>query len=117
VSTLIIQECKLPTQPSIRISGYCVNRVYEVLWSTLYTALPYNATIGRSVPVEPSDSTDLAEGYPEKQRLTLPGPTARALAAWIKVRGDHDGPVFPRLDRQGADPSSRLSGKSVRKII
>src|SRR5690242_13025775 len=40
----------------------------------------------------------------EKERLTLPGPTARALSEWIEARGDRLGPLVHRLDGVEHEP-------------
>src|SRR4051794_24693415 len=71
--------------------------------------------------VEPGPSRPVAvwipgEGRSEKERLTLPPQTARALAAWIELRGDRPGPLVHRLDGVDGEPG-RLSGESVRRIV
>jgi integrase/recombinase XerC len=43
----------------------------------------------------------LGKGRTQRVRLTLPGPTREALAAWLAVRGDEPGPLFRPLDRSG----------------
>lgn len=57
----------------------------------------------------------LGKGRRSRQRLTLPTPTRRALAAWIAIRGDRPGPLFTRLDQAAAAPT-RLTGDSVYKL-
>jgi integrase/recombinase XerC len=57
------------------------------------------------------------QGHVEKERLTIPGPTAAALIEWVERRGDGPGPLFHRLDGPKPDPEDRLSGESVRRII
>jgi hypothetical protein len=47
-------------------------------------------------------------------RLTLPGPTAEALAAWLAFRGEEPGPLFTRLDPGGR---GRLTAASVYQIV
>lgn len=46
---------------------------------------------------------------------TLPGPTLRAVAAWIELRGDDAGPLFVALDR--AHRGHRLSGTAVHQLV
>jgi integrase/recombinase XerC len=61
----------------------------------------------------------LRKGKTEKVRLTLPGPTRKALADWIHVRGIAPGPLFFRLDRgnrQRPEDASRLTGDGLRVI-
>lgn len=58
----------------------------------------------------------IGKGQTEPVRLTLPGPTREALAAWMRVRGDRPGAVFVPLD-PGADPATRLTGEAVRRIV
>ena len=56
------------------------------------------------------------KGRTEKERMTLPDPTAAALVEWIDARGNEPGPLFHRLDGRPPDPDVRLSGESVRRI-
>jgi integrase/recombinase XerC len=51
----------------------------------------------------------------QKEWLSLPEPTQRALSDWCKVRGDTSGPLFVSLDRR--DPGKRLTGRSVHRIV
>jgi len=57
----------------------------------------------------------LGKGRREKVLLTLPGPTRRALAAWLAVRGEGPGPLFTALapGRKGR----RLSGAGLYLIV
>lgn len=65
------------------------------------------------------DDVDLAAGYVrvigkgkrEKERITLPDPTRKALAEWVAARGPAPGPLFHRLDR-AADSSHNGPGLS-----
>jgi site-specific recombinase XerC len=57
------------------------------------------------------------KGRTEKERMTLPDPTAAALVQWTEVRGDEPGPFFHRLDGRPLHPDVRLSGESVRRIV
>jgi integrase/recombinase XerC len=65
-------------------------------------------------PAGPAAVWIRGKGRSERQRLTLPVPTAAALAAWIEARGDRPGPLVHRLD--GAEPG-RLSGESIRRVV
>jgi integrase/recombinase XerC len=56
-------------------------------------------------------------GHTEKLRVTLPDQTATALVEWVWSRGDGPGPLFHRLDGPQPDPTVRLSGESVRRIV
>ena len=38
------------------------------------------------------------KGWTEKERMTLPDPTAAALVGWTEARGNEPGPLFHRLD-------------------
>jgi integrase/recombinase XerC len=61
----------------------------------------------------------LGKGKREKVRLTLPGPTAEALRAWLAVRpGDAspDAPLFTNFDRAHKG-SGRLTGKAIHQTV
>lgn len=54
----------------------------------------------------------------QKEALTLPRPTAEAIAAWIVLRGPDPGPLFVRLDLgAGTDAMGRLTGRSVANLV
>ena len=55
------------------------------------------------------------KGKAEKEILALPEPTSKALADWIEIRGDTDGPLFINFDR--AKKGHRLTGSAVYYII
>jgi integrase/recombinase XerC len=55
------------------------------------------------------------KGRTQKQALTLPDSTRKALAAWIEARGAEPGPLFTNLDRAGK--GERLTGRSVHRIV
>src|SRR5262249_27394034 len=57
----------------------------------------------------------LGKGRTQKVRLTLPGPTRQALAAWVAVRGTAPGPLLTSCDRAGKG-SGRLTGGAVDAI-
>ena len=59
----------------------------------------------------------LGKGHREKQRLTLPEATGKALAAWIEKRGEEPGPLFQRCDGHQVDPSVRLTGEAIRQLV
>src|SRR5207249_3315435 len=56
------------------------------------------------------------KGKSERARLSLPPPTAQALAAWLELRGDWPGPLAHRLDGTKVEPG-RLSGESIRRVV
>ena len=58
----------------------------------------------------------LGKGRSQKEYLTIPEPTKAALAAWIKIRGMQDGPLFPNFDRSKKG-SGRLTGAAVYYIV
>lgn len=69
----------------------------------------------------------LGKGRTSRERLTLPGPTRRAVEAWLAFRGREPGPLFVRLD-PGApvrpvapggrqQQLQRMTGAAVYKIV
>lgn len=67
------------------------------------------------VDLEAGSVAVIGKGKSQRDRITLPAPTAAALAGWIAVRGDWPGPLFTPLD-PGAE-RSRLTGEAVRRIV
>ena len=59
------------------------------------------------------------KGRPELARLTLPDGTAAALKAWLSWRGEHEGPLFYRLDNAGENlPELRpLTGRAIWDLV
>lgn len=58
----------------------------------------------------------LGKGRAGKEPITLPSPTAAALAEWIAARGAVPGPLFGNFDRAGKG-SGRLTGAAVYAIV
>jgi integrase/recombinase XerC len=61
------------------------------------------------------------KGRDGRERITLPRPTAAALADWLNARGSDPGALFFRLDL-GSGPAraqgtARLSGETIRRIV
>jgi integrase/recombinase XerC len=65
---------------------------------------------------EPPAVEVVGKGKTSAARLTLPEPTAAALAGWIQVRGSEPGPLFTRLDRAGKD-GGRLTDTGVYLVV
>jgi len=59
----------------------------------------------------------LGKGQAARTRLTLPGPTRQALAAWLADRGEQPGPLFVRLDRGARGVPGRLTGRNVARVV
>jgi integrase/recombinase XerC len=57
----------------------------------------------------------LGKGRQEREWLTLPPETQKALDAWLAERGSRPGPVF--VSRSRACPGHRLTGEAVRQIV
>jgi integrase/recombinase XerC len=57
----------------------------------------------------------LGKGRAERERLRIGPGTCAAVAAWVESRGREPGPLFVRLD--GARPTTRLAGESIRRIV
>lgn len=57
------------------------------------------------------------KGRTEKQLLSLPIPTSKALLAWVNARGDWRGPLFTNFDSSEKGKSARLTGRSVHRLI
>ena len=58
----------------------------------------------------------LGKGRLEQETLRLPGPTQKALTAWIGLRGPEPGPLFLSHDRAGKG-AGRLDGSSVYRLV
>jgi len=58
----------------------------------------------------------LGKGRTQRERITLPAGTRRALDAWVAARGKHAGPLFHRLDQAGAG-CGRLTGAAVYQVV
>src|SRR5262249_32807407 len=58
----------------------------------------------------------LGKGRSRRERLSLPGPTHEALAAWVQVRGQAPGPLFTSCDRAGKG-DGRLTGGAVYAVV
>ena len=67
------------------------------------------------VDLEASRLSIMGKGRSEREWITLPAPTRRALAAWIAERGSEPGPLFPNFDRRRS--AGRLTGRSVHRLI
>ncbi len=59
----------------------------------------------------------VGKGKTEAVRLTLPGPTRRALAGWLDAHPDPRAPLFVRLDAAGRGGAGRLTGEAVRRTV
>jgi len=55
------------------------------------------------------------KGRSERERLTLPSPTARSVEAWLAVRRSDPGPLFLNFDRAGK--GHRLTTNGVYRIV
>jgi integrase/recombinase XerC len=55
------------------------------------------------------------KGRPAKERFSLPGPTLKALSAWLETKGNLPGPLFTNFDR--ASKGGRLNASSVYRIV
>jgi integrase/recombinase XerC len=58
----------------------------------------------------------LGKGNSERETLTLPDPTRRAITEWLAIRGTAPGPLFPNLDR-AKKGSGRLTGAGIWALV
>jgi integrase/recombinase XerC len=58
----------------------------------------------------------LGKGRRDREAISLPAVTRRAVEAWIAARGDRPGPLFHRLDQAGSG-EGRLTGEAVRLLV
>jgi integrase/recombinase XerC len=59
----------------------------------------------------------LGKGRLQRVPVTLPVPTCEALQAWLQVRGDAPGPVFPSFTALHAGPGARMTGTGIYKAV
>jgi integrase/recombinase XerC len=57
----------------------------------------------------------LGKGRTAKEPVTMPAPTLAALASWLEVHPQQEGPLFVNFDR--ASKGGRLSGTSVYRLV
>ncbi len=67
---------------------------------------------------EPPSIKVIGKGKTQKKRKTLGPAPARALTAWIALRGSHAGPLFHRLDKANANKGDvlRITGDSIARL-
>jgi integrase/recombinase XerC len=58
----------------------------------------------------------LGKGYLDRQLLTVPAKVREVLQAWLVVRGEQPGPLFPSMDRAGKG-DGRLTGDGVFRLV
>jgi integrase/recombinase XerC len=58
----------------------------------------------------------LGKGQSDREALTLPDPTRRALADWLAIRGAEPGPLFTNVDR-ARKGTGRLTGAGIWSIV
>ena len=58
----------------------------------------------------------LGKGRREKERLTLPPATRKALRAWLRARGREEGPLFLGFQPGNRGVGLRLSARSIRRV-
>lgn len=63
----------------------------------------------------PATVSILGKKRTQRETVTLPEPTAAALAEWIAARGEDPGPLFLNFDR--AKKGSRLTGNSLYRLV
>ena len=58
----------------------------------------------------------MGKGQTDREALTLPDPTRRALAEWLAIRGAEPGPLFTNVDR-ARKGTGRLTGAGIWSIV
>jgi integrase/recombinase XerC len=66
--------------------------------------------------VEPDGLWILGKARHQRERITLPEPTAAALARWVECRGSEPGPLFYAIHRAGRF-GGRLSGSALYGLV
>lgn len=73
-------------------------------------------TLDRShLDLETGRLSILGKGRTQRETITLAPKVLEALKAWVAVRGEEEGPLFPALDRGHA--GHRMTGAAVYKIV
>ena len=68
------------------------------------------------VDVDAGTVSVLGKGDTQRETLTLPEPTRRALADWLAIRGGQPGPLFTNVDR-AKKGDGRLTGAGIWGIV
>jgi integrase/recombinase XerC len=69
------------------------------------------------VDMETGKISVLGKGRTGKEPLTLPEETKEALRAWMRVRGETPGPLFPNFDRAGKGSGKPLTGAGIYALV
>jgi integrase/recombinase XerC len=59
----------------------------------------------------------LGKGRQQRERVTLPEATVKALELWISARGNHPGPLFVGIGRSGELGITRLTGSGLYGLV
>lgn len=70
----------------------------------------------RDVDLANNELLVLGKGQSERQRLTVADDTAKALKAWLEVRGDSAGPLFTSFSN-GSEPDARISLRGLTYLV
>jgi integrase/recombinase XerC len=99
------------------------SRDLAILWLLYGRALRRAEVVGLRFPEDVDLGGErvnvLGKNRTEREWLTIPPATCRALTAWIAMRGDQPGPLFFRLDRAAGVTGERhaLTGLAVRHLV
>jgi integrase/recombinase XerC len=131
VPNLKVEQYRDTTGPTVKgvkgmmVMASCIKNQKKALRDTAIIRLLYDLALRRGevvsldfchLDLENYRVAVIGKGRTQREWLSMPVPTLKAIMEWIEVRGDENGPLFISLDR-ARKGDGRLTGKSVYHIV